>query len=166
MANRDNIWTNKDGLNVGFGTRDVDTNASASVVAGDGQKRRAVMKVVGTGLAAAPTAGQLENAIVVPAGAYILSAMFYVSTAFVGVGAALEVGGWTVADVADDANGFVTATEAAIGNIDADDDAVTGAGAYVGTHLATSVKLAAQNNGTAFTAGVGSLVVEYLNPAN
>jgi len=161
MANRDNIWTNKDGLNVGFGTRDVDTNAAAVVVAGDSQVRRVVMKVVGTEVGTAPTAGQLENSATIPAGAFVLSCKLYVDTQFTGAGAEFVAGGYGDTD---DPNGFVTATEGAVANLTAD-AVITGAGAYITSTLADDITVGVLSD-TAFTAGSGTMVIEYLVPAN
>jgi hypothetical protein len=166
--NKKSIWTNKDGLYVGFGPRKVETNVASAVPGGD-LLRKAVLKIVGVDVPAASGAKELANSVYIPAGANIKSVRVVVDTAFTG-GTSLDLGGFTVADVADDDDGFIaallTATLAA-----GYDETYTAAGtnkggAYIGTKLATGVKVGASYNTSAFTAGVATVTIEYETPAN
>lgn len=162
-----NLWTNKDGLVVGFGTRNVEVNSGATVVAGDGIHRKVVMKIVGTEVAATAPTSQLVNGAVIPAGSHILSATLVVDTPFVGATAALKVGGYLASTLAaDDDDGFITAANGALANIDADDEEVAGSGAYVGTTIANNLVVGCDYDTAAFTAGAGTLVIEYIAPTN
>lgn len=167
--NKNSIWTNKDGLYVGFGPRKVESNASAKVSAGAGQVQTAILKIVGSELQAAPTGKELANAAYIPAGSNIKSVRVVVDTAFTG-GTSLDLGGYTVADVADDEDGFIIAllTATLVAGYDATYTA-PGAnlgGAYIGTKLATGVKVAPSFNTGAFTTGVATVTIEFESPAN
>ena len=167
--NKNSIWTNKDGLYVGFGPRKVEDHTAASLVAGDNIVRKVVLKIVGTQLSATAGGEELANAVYIPAGANINSVRVVVDTAFTG-GTSLDIGGYTVADAVDDEDGFViallTATLAAGYDETYTAPAANKGGAYIGTKLATGVKVAATYNTSAFTAGVASVVIEYQVPAN
>lgn len=164
-----NIWTNKDGLYVGFGRRGVEDHTAAVHAASFGNERSVVLKVVGTQVPASAGAAELANSPVIPAGANIKSVRVVVDTAFTG-GTSLDLGGWVVADTVDDEDGFIaallTATLAA-----GYDETYTAAGtnkggAYIATKLTNAVKVAATYNTSAFTAGVATITIVYETPAN
>lgn len=168
--NKKSIWTNKDGLYVGFGPRAVESNSAAVIGAGDGQTRTVIMKVVGTGLQATPTGKELANAAFIPAGSNIKSVRVVVDTAFTG-GTSLDLGGYKVSDdTADDDDGFIaallTATLAAGYDETYTAAAANKGGAYLGTKLANAVKVIPSYNTSAFTAGVATVTIEYETPAN
>jgi len=167
--NKASIWTNKDGLAVGFGPRKVEENSAAVVVAGDGHERLAVMKLVGTGLAAAPTAAQLANTAVIPVGAQIKSVRVVVDEAFVG-GTSVDLGGYTLADADQDENGFIAAllTATLVSGYDETytAPATNKGGAYIGTQLAASVKVVPSYNTSGYTAGIATVTIAFEMPAN
>jgi hypothetical protein len=166
---RANIWTNKDGLAVGFGPRQAEDNSAASVAVGDGHVKTVIMKLVGSGLAATPTAAQLANTAVIPAGSNIKSVRVVVDTAFSG-GTSVDVGGYTLADADDDENGFIAAllTATLVAGYDETYTAPASnkGGAYIGTKLANSVKVVPSYNTSGYSAGVATVTIEYEAPAN
>jgi hypothetical protein len=167
--NKKSIWTNKDGLYVGFGPRGVETNAAARLTAGDGATKTVQMKIVGTALADAPTTAQLANSVVIPAGSQIELVRITVDSQFAGVNAVLDVGGYTTADAEDNDDGFIVAlaTATLVAGFQADYEAVSGAGgAYIKTILAAPLKVGAGYDTAAFTAGVATVTIVYSSPAN
>lgn len=167
--NKSSVWTNKDGLDVGFGPRKVETNSAARVTAGDSVEKQVIMKIVGTELGDAPSAAQLSNSVVIPAGAQIERVRIKVDTGFTGASAVLDVGGWSLAGVEDNDDGFVAALAqtSLVAGFEADYVAVSGAGgAYIKTILANPVKIGAGYDTAAFTAGVATLTITYSTPAN
>jgi hypothetical protein len=167
--NKKSIWTNKDGLYVGFGPRAVEVNSAAVIGAGDGQTRTVILKIVGAEVPSAAGAKELANSAVIPAGANIKSVRVVVDSAFTG-GTSLDLGGFTLADAADDDDGFIaallTATLAAGYDETYTAAAANKGGAYLGTKLANTVKVAPSYNTSAFTAGVATVTIEYETPAN
>lgn len=166
--NKDSIWTNKDGLYVGFGPRKVESNTASSLLAGDSNLRRVVLKVNGPTLQSAPTGKELANSVFIPAGSNIKTVRVVVDTVFAG-GTSVSLGGYTLADVADSAVGFLNAVVTATLAAGYDNSYVApGAGAgggYLATKLATGVKVAPTAVGT-FTTGVATVTIEYETPAN
>lgn len=164
MANRDSNWTNKDGLVVGFGTRDVETTGSAKVSLG-GQRQQVVMDIYGPDLADADTAAQEVHAVVLPAGALLESAKLVVKTAFAGATAVLDIGIYAIdGSGTDDDDGIDAAI--AVTAIDAAGDVIACDGAKIGTVLDAGYKIGASYDTAAFTAGVAELVVEYIVPVS
>lgn len=166
--NKASIWSNKDGLAVGFGPRSVESNSAAALSQG-GVEQEVVMKVVGSGLAATPTAAQLANTAVIPAGAQINSVRVVVDTAFVG-GTSVDLGGYTLADANDDEDGFIaallTATLAAGYDETYTAPGANKGGAYIGTKLANSVKVVPSYNTSGYSAGVATVTIRYQLAAN
>ena len=162
MANRESIWTNSDGLYVGFGTRNPTTNSGAALRTA-GQRKEVVFKIDGATLSTAPTAAQLNNSVMIPAGSYIEQAYLVVNSAFTDVNGELNIGGYTVANATDDADGFLSAYDVA--NLVANFEFVCN-GSYVGKVLATAVKIGAYYDTAAFTDGAATLTVTYIPPAN
>jgi hypothetical protein len=165
--NKKSIWTNKDGLYVGFGPRAAEVNSAAAVNAGNSVFKQVSMKVTGTDLNTAAGAKELANAPVIPAGAKILRALFHVDTAFAtGTSATIEVGTYTLANAVDDQDALITSANSVSTAIDTTAEEVSGTGAYVGAApLASAVKVAAVRVTGTYTAGVGTLIVEYALPA-
>jgi hypothetical protein len=168
--NKKSIWTNKDGLYVGFGIRGVESNSAARVTANDGASKTIQMKLLGTGLGDTTSVGQLANSVVIPAGSQIELVRITVDTAFTSGGSAvMDIGGYSLADAVDDDDGFVTALAVATlaAGFQADYEAVSGAGgAYIKTILASPLKIGASYDTAAFTAGVATLTIVYSSPAN
>jgi hypothetical protein len=158
---RNSLWTNSDGLIVGFGTHSIDgSGATKSSVKGDVQTVK--LKITGTGLldAAVPNALENANAVVIPSGAYIKSAFLAVTTAFTSGGSAvLDIGTIGLDDVIVDDDGIHSAVAVAtlVANYD-----VACSGALIGTKLTSAQKVYASYDTAAFTAGEAVLIVEYI----
>ena len=166
--NKNSIWSNKDGLYVGFGVRRTEVNSASTLVAGDNQTRVAVLKIDATQLQSAPTGKELANSVYIPAGSNIKTVRVLVHTAFAG-GTSVSVAGYTIADAVDSATGFLNAvlTATLAGGYD-NSYVAPGAGAgggYLATLLATGVKIIPTAVGT-FTAGIATITIEYETPAN
>jgi len=161
MAKRDSNWTNKDGLVVGFGTREVETTYSAKASRG-GPEQQIVMRIKGADLADSDVAAQLVHAPIIPAGAFIKSAYLQVDTAFEGVNAVLDIGLYKLSDgtaVDDDGIDAAIATATLVAHYDVACD-----GAEVGKEQAVACKVAASYDTAAFTAGEATLIVTYVPP--
>lgn len=167
--NKKSIWTNKDGLYVGFGTRAVESNSAAVVTSIDGQARTAILKIVGTGLQSSPTGKELANTVFIPANSNIREVRVVVDSAFTG-GTSVSLAGYNAStDVVDSATGFMNAvlTATLAAGYDASYTA-PGAGAgggYIGTKIANTVKIVPTASGT-FTGGVATVTIVYETPAN
>lgn len=166
--NKKSLWTNKDGLYVGFGTRSKEVN-SASIVPGETIPRQAVLKIDATQLKATPDGKELANTVVIPAGANIKTVRVLVNTAFAG-GTSVSLAGYNAStDVVDSATGFLnavlTATLAAGYDASLTAPGAGAGGGYLGTILATTVKIVPTAVGT-FTTGVATVTIEFEPPAN
>jgi len=166
--NKNSIWTNADGLYVGFGPRKVEDHTAAMLPGGD-LTRKIVLKIVGKEVPASAGAEELANSPYIPAGSNIKSVRVLVDTAFTG-GTSLDLGGFVLAGTADDEDGFIAALLTATLTTGYDETYTAAAtnkgGAYLGTKLATGIKVAASYNTSAFTAGVATVTIEYETPAN
>jgi len=157
---RASSWTNSDGLVVGFGPRTVETNAGAKVVTA-GKRQQVVVKIVGgSEIKDSDVSAQLVNAVEIPADALLESAKLFVTTAFAGATAVMDIGIYnasTGAAVDDDG------IDAAVALATLVDNAVVACdGALIGTVLANRSKIGVSYDTAAFTAGVATLVVEYI----
>ena len=158
-------WTNADGLVVRFG------NERAEVMPGgvtrDNAHKTLVHKFTYEDVANTDTAAPNPHEAFIPAGSVITRAALYVTDAFVGATAVLDIG-LKVAAGTNTADDGILST--GIATIDADGDVVIGDGAYVlqETGDLTGIRLAADQyimttyDTAAFTAGAATLVVEYL----
>lgn len=167
---RSSIWTNSDGLYVGFGPRAKEVNTAAVIGAGDGQTRTAILKIVGADLPLVSGAKEIANSVIIPAGANIKSVRVVVGTQFA-TGTSIDLGGFLAStDVVDNETGFIAALLLATLVTGYDETYVAPAtnkgGAYIGTQLAAAVKIGASYNTTAFTAGTATVTIEYEVPAN
>ena len=158
---RNATWTNQDGLVVGFGTRDVEEN-SARKVATSGAVEELVLDLndasqLSDAVAAADDA--IVHGAIIPADSLILSADLFVTTAFAGATATLDIGVYQVDGTTVDDDGIDSAI--AVGTL-TDNAVVSCDGADVGTVTATDVKIAASYDTAAFTAGVAKVVVRYV----
>ena len=170
-TSRDAVWDNKDGLVVGFGTRDV-TRAFARKN-DEGALQSIYMDFDWVDLpetSVAATDDQLVHGPVIPSGAVVVSAHLTVVEAFAG-GTSITFGMYNADTAAAvDADGLiqaeVTADIDAIGDIVNYTIGTTGAsaaGADVGTIVAVDTRIAGFATGT-FTAGKAALEVKYLVP--
>ena len=159
---RNNVWVNKDGLAVGFGTHTVDT-AVSSKPSTSGDIQTVKLKIVGPDLVDAgfPDAIAQANSVIIPVDSLLVSATLFVTTAFTSGGSAvLDIGVYDVdADAIEDDDGIDAAIAVATLTANAD---ITGDGAQVGAVVAVPVKLYASYDTAAFTAGEATLVVEYI----
>lgn len=160
---RDSVWSNSDGLAVGFGTRTALTSGSHKH-ADDGPTEKVVLRFRGEDLAdtVSTTGDQIVHAPVIPNGASILSATLTVIEAFTSGGVAtLDLGLYDKDGTAVDADGIDE--DIALTAIDAIGDSIDCDGADVGTVVATTggVKVAASYETAAFTAGEAILEVVY-----
>ncbi len=160
---RDNVFLNADGLNVGFGTRDVALNAGQKI-ASSGVEEVLVFDLNDATLVDLTTLNVSSDAIVhgasIPAGSFLISARLVVQTVFTSAGSpTLDIGTYDAAGVAVDANGLFAAT--ALTALDDVDDEVAGAGSQIGTVLLVETKLGCSRNVATYTAGAAQVVVRY-----
>lgn len=162
MSNRNAKWTNQDGLYVGFGSRATEKNTSAAH-SPKGAIQTMSVKIHGPSLKDAVAAADLENAAVIPADAYLVSARLFVTTAFAGATATLDIGTYDASDnSAEDDDGIDAAI--AVGTL-TDNAVVACDGAEVGTVMPHAMKIGASYDTAAFTAGEATLVVEFIADA-
>ncbi|MGE3523033.1 MAG: hypothetical protein AB7I96_09230 [Candidatus Dadabacteria bacterium] len=151
------LVTNSDGLQVHYGTRDVEVNY-ARAVGGVDSVQQVVFDIKGTSLGTTVTiqAGQAF----IPANSLIKSATLLVKEGFTSGGSAtLTVGTYSIAGAAVDADGIdATVAVAGLGaNVDIACD-----GAQVGAIVTADCYIGAIYGTAAFTAGTARLVVEYI----
>lgn len=182
---RDNVWVNKDGLVVGFGTREVDLNSPA-LYSTDGGLKELVIKLsdltllgtdatVGTGIYAPQ---YYANAPKIPAGATIQEVRITTDVAATSGGAAdLLLGAFTVNATtgvlaAVDADGLAAAGDSALADFSAVGETIVlgkaATAALIGKVNVGSdpVVIAATYVTAAYTAGALSVHVLYSTPAN
>lgn len=154
---RDNVWINADGLEVGFGRRDT-KNLEAGSIEVKGQVRQVELEVYFDGDNAAASV----KSAVIPVGAVIVGATLQVSTAFAG-GTSVQVGSISTDGDTIDTDAFITASAGAVANLTAG-AVLEGAGAAVGTTVTHPTNITYTLTGD-FTAGRGTLLVEYIQPS-
>lgn len=157
---RQNYWTNSDGLIVGFGTHSVDRNVPGKTNT-KGVQQEIVFTIHGADVPdVTPTGLQIVNSPIIPADSLLLSATLFVTTAFVGATAVLDIGTWNPSTgVTTDDDGI----DAAIAVATLADNAVVACdGAQIGTVLAAPAVVYASYDTAAFTAGQATLVVRYI----
>jgi len=158
-------WTNEDGLVVRFGTDRAAVKNSG--VTAENVHKTLVHKFSYADVANTDTAAADPEDPFIPAGSVITRATLYVTTAFVGATAVLDIGLKVAAGTNTDDDGILSIGIAAI---DAIGDVVLGDGALV---LAETGDLTAKRftadqyvmttyDTAAFTAGEATLVIEYL----
>lgn len=158
-------WTNEDGLIVRFGTEKAEVNKTGSTA--ENAHKTLVHKFTYADVADTDTAAVGPNDAFIPAGSVITRAALYVTTAFVGATAVLDVGLKVAAGTNTDDDGILST---GIATIDAVGDVVIGDGALVlqETGDLTAVRFTADQyvmttyDTAAFTAGEATLVIEYL----
>lgn len=161
---RASVWSNSDGLAVGFGPR-TETKSGSVRHAEGGPVEKLVLRFRGEDLADAvsATSDQIVYAPVIPNGATIVKATLKVIEAFVGASAVLDLGVYDKDGSIVDDDGIDAAIATATLVLGA---VITCDGADIATAVATSggVKIAASYDTAAFTAGEAVLEVEYATP--
>jgi hypothetical protein len=155
---RSSYWTNSDGLVVGFGTRSIETNSGAQPRS-DQMRQQVKVQIKGSTIPDSDVSAQLVHGVTIPANALLESAKLFVTTAFAGATAVLDVGTYDSAGAAVDDDGLMSAV--AVATL-VDNAVVTGAGALIGTVLASNQRIGVSYDTAAFTAGEAWLVVEYI----
>lgn len=156
---RENVWTNSDGLRVGFGTRAISKTIGAQPSLG-GQRQQVVVTILGTDLADVDVARQKAHGVVIPAEALLESAKLYVTTAFAGVNAVMDIGVYKAGTAGTDNDDGI---DVAVATASLGDNVVIACdGATIGTVLDAAYKVGVTYDTAAFTAGEATLVVEYV----
>lgn len=159
---RDNFWSNKDGLAVGFGTRTPTTSGAFRVdQGGSTEVLHAEFDWSDLDTSLSTTSDFIVYGPVIPNGAVILSATLKVTEAFAG-GTDIDIGLYDKDGSAVDADGIDAAVATASLTLGAE---IACDGADVNTVVATTggVKVGVIRTGT-FTAGQAVLEVEYKVP--
>lgn len=157
---RQTYWTNSDGLVVGFGTRTVETNSATAVSTGGARQQLVVPIRGGSEILDSDVSAQLIYGAVIPANSLLESAKLFVTTAFAGATAVLDIGLYKRSDgTAVDDDGIDSAI--AVATL-ADNAVVACDGALIGTVLANDSKVGVSYDTAAFTAGEATLVIEYI----
>lgn len=149
---------NADGLVKHYGPRSVNTGIPAKPHV-NSMEQQIVVDLVGADLKDSAVPVELAMGAAVPANSLITKATLIVQEAFVGATATLDVGTYSKAGTAIDADGLVAA--AAVASLTADTD-IAGAGAQIGAVVTADCYIAATYNTAAFTAGTARLVVTYI----
>lgn len=155
---RASYWTNSDGLVVGFGARSVETNSGAQPRS-DQMRQQVKVRIRALDLNDSDVSEQLIHGVTIPADALLESAKLFVTTAFAGATAVLDIGTYDSAGSAVDDDGIDSAV--AVATL-VDNAVVTCDGALIGTVLASNQRIGLSYDTAAFTAGEAWLVVEYI----
>ena len=156
-------WTNEDGLVEKYGTERSAVQTQGGTV--KPVTKHLVHKFTYADVANTDTAAADPEAPFIPSGSVITRAFMYVTTAFVGATAVLDVGLKQAAGTNIDDDGILST---GIATIDAIGDVVIGDGALVAAADLTGVRLTADGyimttyDTAALTAGAATLVVEYI----
>ena len=160
------FWTNDDGLNIRFGN-EKGTSAKMGTLPSVGDTAQLKVSFDYTDIATADAVVGTHPLAGIPNGAYITKATLYVTTAFAGATATLDIGLFH-----DDGDGTYSANDAdgidaaiAVTAIDAVDDEIACDGALIGTTIAGTGDrpnyVSVGWNTAAFTAGAADLIIEY-----
>lgn len=155
---RASYWTNSDGLVVGFGARSVETN-SGGQPRSDQMRQQVKVRIKALDLNDSDVSEQLIHGVTIPADSLLESAKLFVTTAFAGATAVLDIGTYDSAGSAVDDDGIDSAI--AVATL-VDNAVVTCDGALIGTVLASNQRIGLSYDTAAFTAGEAWLVVEYI----
>lgn len=152
MSNRQSVWTNADGLEVGFGPQ-VRDNLDAGTNHTKGLVKQLEMHV--DAKEDLPSVGEAHTSkdFYIPAGASIVSAKFIATETF---DQAVEFGTSQLDGTAIDQDGLIATGSPAA------DTVTDGAGAQIDTTIAEAGYLVVTATTTAPTTGAGKLVVEYI----
>ena len=160
---RDNIWSNQDGLAVGFGTRTVASTVSVRHPGPDGALESVVLRIRGEDLAdaVAATEDQVIHGVTIPNGATIVSAETVILEDFAGATATLDIGVYDSAGAIVDDDGIDAAI--AVASLVTGTAPIAADGAVIGTVISTTggVKICASYDTAAFTAGEAVVTVNY-----
>lgn len=159
-----NPWINNDGLEIRFGLEQAKL-AEGGKVSAMSDVQELIIDILGVDVPT--TDAPIEKHVGIPQGAFVESAILYVTTTFVGATATLDVG--TMEDVGDgtyvieDVNGLIAAE--VVANLTAG-AVITGGGALIGAQTGTETGayphvISYGWNTAAFTAGAGQLVIKY-----
>jgi len=167
---RGSTWTNSDGLKVGFGKHTADNDTPAVISSNSGRKVM-VVEINGADLVDTFAATNVKpGSPTIKRGSSILSATLMVSEVFVsGGGGTLDIGLWGlnagVVDVADgiDADIAVAAING-IGEIVHCDGALVNGTVPAGATANDDCVIAPSYETAVFTAGRGTLTIEYIEP--
>ena len=159
---RETLWSNSDGLYVGFGTHTADGHV-AGQVGTDSTVREVQIEIIGKELAdvAVPTAVK-NGGVRFPAGTLLVDAKLTVYEAFAGTNAVLDIGTFGTDDWAainDDGIDAAIAVATLVDNYQVACD-----GADVAAVVAEEFVIAGSYDTAAFTAGRAVLTVRYLPP--
>ena len=176
---RDTVWTNDDGLRVGFGIHSEDNDVAAAVASANGIVTvTAEYDLLGLSDTFAATNVKPQDHRI-PRGSVVKSCIIHTLVTPTGSGATLDLGLWGVdiaTEVVDVANGLVAA--ATVAELDIIGSAILCDGAYI-VDSATAVStqyavgavaeadcvLAPSYETAVFTAGKVRVVLEYLPPS-
>jgi hypothetical protein len=163
---RDNIWTNSDGLAVGFGTRTIASTVSVKHPGPDGALEQVVLRIRGEDLAdvVAVSEDQVIHGVTIPNGAVIVSAETVVLEDFVGATAVLDIGVYDNAGTIVDDDGIDAAI--AVATLVVSNGPIAADGADISTVVATTggVKICASYDTAPFTAGEAVCTIKYQVP--
>ena len=144
-------WENTGGRQTNYGVLPSGNNFGAEKQSA-GSLKEIVVEVDYSNMPALDAGNEMLASV--PAGRFIKSATFEVTTAFVG-GTSVAFG------ITGDPDGLVTASQGATANIDAIGDYIVGTGAEASDdYQATAVQISSLVVGT-YTAGAGRLIVTY-----
>ncbi len=158
-------WTNSDGLVVRFGT-DKGTEKNSGTTE-DGVHRTLVHKFAFGDIANTDVTAADPESPFLPADSVITRATLYVTTAFVGATATLDIGLKVAAGTNTDDDGIdgliaVTALDAIGDTINCNGAYVASVGNLTGLRITADQYIMTTWDTAAFTAGAATLVVEYL----
>ena len=158
-------WTNSDGLVVRFGT-DKGTEKNSGTTE-DGVHRTLVHKFAFGDIANTDVTAADPESPFIPADSVITRATLYVTTAFVGATATLDIGLKVAAGTNTDDDGIdgliaVTALDAIGDTINCNGAYVASVGNLTGLRITADQYIMTTWDTAAFTAGAATLVVEYL----
>ncbi len=158
-------WTNSDGLVVRFGT-DKGTEKNSGTTE-DGVHRTLVHKFAFGDIANTDVTAADPESPFLPADSVITRATLYVTTAFVGATATLDIGLKVAAGTNTDDDGIdgliaVTALDAIGDTINCNGAYVSSVGNLTGLRITADQYIMTTWDTAAFTAGAATLVVEYL----
>ena len=158
-------WTNSDGLVVRFGT-DKGTEKNSGTTE-DGVHRTLVHKFAFGDIANTDVTAADPESPFLPADSVITRATLYVTTAFVGATATLDIGLKVAAGTNTDDDGIdgliaVTALDAIGDTINCNGAYVASVGNLTGLRITANQYIMTTWDTAAFTAGAATLVVEYL----
>ena len=168
---RDHVWTNNDGLRVGFGTHTADNDVPAVSSAGNMKTMRMEITLADLSDTFAATDRKPQEAVIRRGSVIHRAILRTVEAATSGGAATLDIGTWGTNDVVDVADGLVAdvtiAEMTTIGEVHVLDGALIQASGVTacGAVADSDVVIAPSWETQAFTAGVVELEIEYTEPS-